>query len=177
MSASLNQPTRVLFVCLGNICRSPTAEAVFRKKAEQAGWGALLEADSAGTGDWHVGKLPDERAQQHGRMRGYDLSRLRARQIKLSDFVDFDHIIAMDADNLANLRRMRLKVEATCGGAPTASLGLLLDEHPETAGQDIPDPYYEGAPAFEQVLDLVETATDGLLRRLLKARGVLGCGC
>lgn len=177
MSVSQDKPTRVLFVCLGNICRSPTAEAVFRKKADQAGWGALMQADSAGTAAYHIGKAPDARSQQHGRVRGYDLSGLRARQVEPKDFVDFDHIIAMDADNLGNLQRIRQRVEDECGRAPSASLGLLLDEHPEAGGQDVPDPYYEGAAAFEDVLDLVETATDGLLRRLLKARGVFGCGC
>lgn len=177
MSISQDQPTRVLFVCLGNICRSPTAEAVFRQKAERAGWGALLQADSAGTAAYHLGKAPDVRSQQHGRVRGYDLSGLRARQVAPKDFVEFDHIIAMDADNLGNLQRIRQRVESECGQAPSASLSLLLDEHPDAAGQDVPDPYDGGAAAFEHVLDLVETATDGLLRRLLKARGVFGCGC
>jgi len=173
---SAEQPTRVLFVCLGNICRSPTAEAVFRRKAEQAGWGALLQADSAGTAAWHTGKAPDARSQQHGRVRGYDLSGLLARQVMPADFADFDHILAMDADNLAELRRLRQQAMAS-GQGVRASLGLLLDESPDTAGCDVPDPYYGGDAGFEKVLDLVETATDSLLRRLLKARGVFGCGC
>lgn len=172
-----SQPVRVLFVCLGNICRSPTAEAVFSHKAGQAGWSGLLAADSAGTAAWHVGKAPDSRTQQHARQRGYDLSGLRARQISAADFETFDHILAMDADNLAELRQLQTQAAATLGRAPRASLGLLLDHHPETAGQAVPDPYYGGADGFEQVLDLVETACDGLLRQLLKSQGVLGCGC
>lgn len=166
----------MLFVCLGNICRSPTAEAVFRGKVEQAGWSALLQADSAGTAAWHVGKAPDARSQQHGRVRGYDLSGLRARQVAPADFHDFDHIFAMDADNLAELQRIRHQAEGS-GSGIRASLGLLLDESPESAVRDVPDPYYGGADGFDEVLDLIETATDNLLRRLLKARGVFGCGC
>ncbi|MEL0028917.1 MAG: low molecular weight protein-tyrosine-phosphatase, partial [Perlucidibaca sp.] len=127
----------MLFVCLGNICRSPTAEAVFRQRAGQTGWGSLLQADSAGTAAWHAGKSPDARSQQHARTRGYDLSGLRARQVSLTDFSDFDHILAMDADNLAELQR--LGEQARAEGHPVrASLGLLLDESPDTAGQDVP---------------------------------------
>lgn len=166
-------PTRVLFVCLGNICRSPTAEAVFRRKAEQAGWSALLQADSAGTAAWHVGKAPDARSQAHARVRGYDLSPLRARQVGAQDFHDFDHIIAMDHDNLSALREL----EASAGSGARARLGLLLAHHGDTLRQDVPDPYHGGDSGFEEVLDLVENACDGLLRQLLKARGVFGCGC
>ncbi len=176
MSLSQDKPTRILFVCLGNICRSPTAEAVFRHKAGQAGWHNLLQADSAGTAAWHVGKVPDARSQQHGRERGYDLSSLRARQVTTADFSDFDHILAMDADNLAELEKLRQQA-AAAGQGRTARLGLLLDEHPDTAGRDVPDPYYGGPAGFDEVIDLIETATDALLRRLLKARGVFGCGC
>jgi len=167
-------PVRVLFVCLGNICRSPTAEAVFRYKAEQAGWSAQLQADSAGTEAWHTGKAPDPRSQQHARIRGYDLSALRARQVSASDFTDFDHIVAMDADNLAVLERLRA---AQAPASPQARLSLLLSHHPDTALKNLPDPYYGDGEAFEQVLDLVEASCDGLLRALLKAQGVFGCGC
>lgn len=177
MSSVGERPIRVLFVCLGNICRSPTAEGVFRRKAEQAGWGSMFAADSAGTAAWHVGKAPDPRTRDHARVRGYDLSALRARQVEARDFIDFDHVFAMDADNLARLGELRAQAGRDAGGRPLASLGLLLDEHAGSAGQDVPDPYYGGADGFEEVLDLIESATDSLLRRLLKARGVFGCGC
>lgn len=167
------KPVRVLFVCLGNICRSPTAEAVFRQQVQQAGWQAMIQADSAGTAAWHEGKAPDARSQQHARVRGYDLSVLRARQVKISDFADFDHVIAMDAANYAELERLR----AEAGEAATASLSLLLDHHPELRGGDVPDPYYGGDDGFEQVLDQVEVACTQLLRSLLKTQGVFGCGC
>lgn len=167
----------MLFVCLGNICRSPTAEAVFRRKAEQAGWSGLLQVDSAGTAAWHVGKAPDDRSQAHARVRGYDMSGLRARQVSTQDFTDFDHIIAMDVDNLSALRELEASAVQAADGHPQARLGLLLEHHPDTLRQDVPDPYYGGSSGFDEVLDLVEAACDGLLRQLLKARGVFGCGC
>jgi protein-tyrosine phosphatase len=170
---STEKPVRILFVCLGNICRSPTAEVVFKRQVEQAGWQGLIQADSAGTAAWHEGKAPDVRSQQHARVRGYDLSSLRARQVQLEDFVDFDHIIAMDAANLAEVKRLRMQV----GESAKARLSLLLDYHPELQGGDVPDPYYGGAEGFEQVLDQVETACTQLLRSLLKTQGVFGCGC
>lgn len=170
---STEKPVRVLFVCLGNICRSPTAEAVFKRQVEQAGWQSLIQADSAGTAAWHEGKAPDARSQQHARVRGYDLSALRARQVKVEDFADFDHIIAMDAANLADVKDLRLQA----GESAKARLSLLLDHHPDLQGGDVPDPYYGGAEGFEQVLDQVETACTQLLRSLLKTQGVFGCGC
>lgn len=173
VSVKTEQPVRVLFVCLGNICRSPTAEAVFRQQVQQAGWEAMIQTDSAGTAAWHEGKAPDARSQQHARVRGYDLSALRARQVKASDFADFDHIIAMDAANYAELDRLR----ADAGGTAKARLALLLDHHPDLCGGDVPDPYYGGTDGFEQVLDQVETACTQLLRSLLKTQGVFGCGC
>lgn len=176
-AAVAEAPTRVLFVCLGNICRSPTAEAVFRRKAEQTGWSGLLQADSAGTAAWHIGKAPDARSQDHARERGYDLSTLRARQVSLDDFVIFDHILAMDDDNLDTLKRLRDEARMTFGVGAKARLGRLLSYHPDTLCLDVPDPYYGGASGFEQALDLIEIACDGLLRQLLKSRGVFGCVC
>lgn len=163
---------RVLLVCLGNICRSPTAEGVLRQRAEKAGWGRIFEVDSAGTADYHVGEPPDRRAQQHARERGYDISRLRGRQLNADDLRQFDYVLAMDADNLDGIRRLQAKVPDA-----RAQIGLFLDYHPEKAGQAVPDPYYGGPEGFEEVLDLVEVASDGFIKAALKKQGLLGCGC
>lgn len=168
--------TRVLFVCLGNICRSPTAEAVFRQRASQAGWSTLLQADSAGTADWHTGKSPDPRSQRHGADRGYDLSPLRARQVSWRDFNDFDHILAMDEKNFADLQALEREAAHHLGHKPRATLAKLMGYAPDLPS-DVPDPYTGGSEGFDEVIDLVEVACDGLLRSVLKARGVLGCGC
>lgn len=149
----------VLFVCLGNICRSPTAEAIMLHKVAQAGLDDHIVVDSAGTGDWHVGEAPDPRARQHGSHRGYDLEPLRARQIDASDFERFDHILAMDSANLRELRRL-------CPSPLQNKVQLLLDFAPDRAGQEIADPYFGGADGFERVLDECELACDGLLDRL-----------
>ncbi|MNN34037.1 Low molecular weight protein-tyrosine-phosphatase YfkJ [compost metagenome] len=149
---------RVLFVCLGNICRSPTAEAVFRHKVRQAGLEDLIEIDSAGTGDWHVGKAPDPRTRVAAMRRGYDLSSLRARQVDVLDFSRFDLVLAMDHANLADLRRLR-------GSAGKAELDLFLRRY-GAAVDEVPDPYYGGEAGFEQVLDLIEQASDALLVEL-----------
>lgn len=146
---------RVLFVCLGNICRSPTAEGIFRRKLEARGLVHRVAVDSCGIGPWHVGKAPDARAREAAARRGIDLSGLRARQLADADFQAFDYLLAMDHDNLAALRRQ----------APEpleAHLGLFLEFAglPDTA---VPDPYYGGEEGFEAVLDLVERGADGLL--------------
>lgn len=143
--------TRILFVCLGNICRSPAAEGVLRAKAR----GMDLRIDSAGTGAWHLGKPPYGPMQQAAQARGYDLSALRARQFTPADFDRFDLIVGMDAGNLADIEEMR-------GGAPTA-VRLFTDytRRPETA---VPDPYYTGD--FEGALDLIEACADGLIADL-----------
>ncbi len=151
----------ILFVCLGNICRSPTAEGVFRAKlAEDKRFNGIdLHIDSAGTGDWHVGKSPDARAQQAAKGRGYDLSGLRARQVESRDFKRFDFILAMDNDNLSHLQRL--------GQAQGYSghVGLFL-AFGNTAQREVPDPYYGGEQGFQQVLDLIENASLGLLDHL-----------
>ncbi|MBT8765210.1 low molecular weight protein-tyrosine-phosphatase [Metapseudomonas boanensis] len=145
---------KVLFVCLGNICRSPTAEGVLRHKLWEAGLIEQVQVDSAGTGDWHVGKAPDARTRVAAQRRGYDLSQLRARQVEAADFGRFDLILAMDKSNLANLQRLR-------SGAG-AELDLLLQRY-ELALDEVPDPYYGGEDGFETVLDLIEQACDALI--------------
>jgi low molecular weight protein-tyrosine phosphatase len=153
---------RVLFVCLGNICRSPTAEVVFRAEAAKAGL-TSVEIDSAGTGDWHVGSPPDARAIRHAAKRGYDLRSLRARQFEASDFARFDHIYAMDAAVLEQLEAMR---PANYMGR----LGLFLDLAPDMGLREVPDPYHMGPEGFEHVLDLVETASAALVSSLSSRR-------
>lgn len=146
---------KVLFVCLGNICRSPTAEGVLRHKVRAAGLEDRIEIDSAGTGDWHVGKAPDARTRAAALRRGYDLSSLRARQVSLADFSRYDLILAMDNANLRDLKHLR-----SSGGK--AELDLFLRRY-ELEIEEVPDPYYGGEDGFERVLDLVERACDGLL--------------
>lgn len=150
---------RVLFVCLGNICRSPTAEGVFRKKVQEMGLDALIDIDSAGTANWHTGKSPDSRSICFAKRRGYDLTALRARQVTVEDFHQFDYILAMDNENLTNLRA--LKPHSFQG-----HLGLFLDYAREVAIQEVPDPYYGGDEGFDHVVDLIETASLGLLKEL-----------
>ena len=145
---------RVLLVCLGNICRSPAAEAICRAKAEAAGLAATF--DSAGTGRWHVGKKPDARMIRAAAARGYDLKRLRGRQVDTGDFYVYDLILGMDASNMADLRDVAPS-DATARLAPFLSYGV---------GGDVPDPYHGGPSGFERVLDLLEHAGDGLVRAL-----------
>jgi protein-tyrosine phosphatase len=155
--------TSVLFVCLGNICRSPTADAVLGRKIETLGLRSRLLVDSAGTGGWHVGEPPDARSQRHGARRGYDLSPLRARQVTVEDFHRFDFILAMDRDNLADLERMRPLGHA-------GELDLFLRYGGGSRGLEVPDPYYGGEQGFEEVLDLIEEAADGLLAHIRRTR-------
>jgi protein-tyrosine phosphatase len=149
----------VLFVCLGNICRSPTAEGVFRAAAERAGIAKMVHADSAGIGDWHIGLPPDPRAINAAKRRGYDLSAIRGRQVEVADFTRFGWILAMDASNLEALEEMR---PAEFEGR----LGLLLDFAPDLGLRDIPDPYFGGPEGFDRVLDLVEPAMNGLISEI-----------
>ncbi len=146
----------VLFVCLGNICRSPTAEGVFRAQVERAGMSGQIEIDSAGTAAWHIGKSPDARAQAAAATRGYDLSPLRGRQVAVADFARFDFVLAMDADNQANLLEI-------CPPEHRSKVRLFLSFSERWTGQAVPDPYYGGAEGFDQVLDMVEDAGQGLL--------------
>lgn len=155
--------TSILLVCLGNICRSPTAHAVLQQRVDARDMQETILVDSAGTGGWHAGKVPDARATAAANRRGYDLSALRARQVAAADFATFDIILAMDHGNLSELQAL----------APTdfgGSLGLLLDYHPHARGQIVPDPYYGGEDGFEQVLDLVEAAAEGLLDAISQRR-------
>ena len=161
----MRRPLRILFVCLGNICRSPTAEGVLRSvSAEHPG--TALEIDSAGTADYHVGAPPDPRSQRAALRRGIDLSGLRARQVVPGDFTDFDLILAMDRQNLRELQRLRLRLRPP---RSRASLGLFLDYAPELELSDVPDPYYGGPSDFERVLDLTTAASQGLMETLGKA--------
>lgn len=146
---------RILFVCLGNICRSPSAEGVVRAMAASAG--VDMELDSAGTGDWHAGEPPYGPMQAAAKRRGYDLSALRARQVTQRDFTDFDLILAMDDSNLFNLLRVR-------PSNATAQLRLFMDYAPDAGTSEVPDPYY--TRDFDQTLDLVEKAARGLLGQL-----------
>jgi protein-tyrosine phosphatase len=160
-------PIRVLFVCLGNICRSPLAEGVFLHLAEQAGVAGRFEVDSAGTGDWHVGEAPDPRSAEVARKHGVELPS-RARQVTRADFERFDYIVAMDRENLWDLERM---ARATPGGRARAKIHLLRVDDPDRAPgddrHDVPDPYYGGASGFEHVYQMVHRSAHALLRRLL----------
>lgn len=153
------EKTRLLFVCMGNICRSPTAEGVVRVHLEKAGLAGEVEIDSAGTHGYHIGKPPDVRAQKAAAARGYDLSGLRARRVTSADFSRFDRILAMDRDNLENLRR-------DCPVELQHKLGLFLEHAAGFAEREVPDPYYGGTNGFEHVLNLIEDAARGLTESL-----------
>ena len=152
---------KVLFVCLGNICRSPTAEGIFRHYVEQAGLSDTVSIDSAGTADWHIGKTPDPRTQAAAAQRGYDLSGLRGRQAQPEDFAKFDLILAMDKSNLSNLQA----IQPADG---KAELALYLPRF-GISPDEVPDPYYGGEDGFELVLDMLEQASQVLLDEI-KAR-------
>lgn len=149
---------QVLFVCLGNICRSPTAHGLFQYKVEQAGLNEMIYVDSAGTGAWHSGSAPDQRAQDTALKRGYNISHLRARQVTEADFNRFDYILAMDEDNLHHL-------EAIKPDSFSGTLGLFLDVALEKI-KAVPDPYYGDAAHFQEAIDLIEQGAEGLLKRI-----------
>lgn len=151
--------TKVLFVCMGNICRSPTAEAVFRHRVAEAGLEERIYIDSAGTHDYHIGDPPDPRTQQAARQRGYDMSALRGRQVEIADFNHFDYVLAMDNANLSILKRLRPQ-------DAQSHLGLFLEYAGKHEAREVPDPYYGGKDGFERVLDMVEDAAEGLLQHI-----------
>jgi len=152
---------KVLFVCMGNICRSPTAEGVFNKLIDDLGTANQFLVDSAGTHAYHVGESPDNRAQQTARGRGVTLSNIRARKVSFSDFEQFDHILAMDTDNYHILLD-------SCPDEHHHKIKLFLDFAPEHQENNVPDPYYGGANGFEHVFDLVEDASKGFYQTVLK---------
>ncbi len=151
---------RVLMVCMGNICRSPSAEGVLRAKLERAGLLGRVHVDSAGTHGYHTGEPPDPRAIRHAAQRGYDIARLRARPVVPDDFSRFDWLLAMDASNLDWLRRR------APAGAPARIEPLMAHARRHPQVHDVPDPYYGTAAGFEHVLDLLEDACDGVVQRV-----------
>ncbi|MEN8174708.1 MAG: low molecular weight protein-tyrosine-phosphatase [Pseudomonadota bacterium] len=157
------EKTRVIFVCMGNICRSPTAHGVFRAIVEAEGLDHLVAIDSAGTHAYHVGEGPDRRAQSTARGRGIDISDLRARQVVPEDFQDYDYVLAMDADNLEVLA-------AACPEGMEHKVRLFMDFAPDWGVREVPDPYYGGASGFQSVFDMVEAASRGLLEEIRNAR-------
>src|SRR5512139_4073667 len=152
---------KVLFVCMGNICRSPTAEAVFRARVQAAGLDEHILIDSSGTHDYHIGEEPDRRTQRAALQRGYDMSALRGRQVEVADFSRFDYVLAMDNANMAILHQI-------CPPAQRDRLGLFLAYASRHQEREVPDPYYGGTDGFERVLDMVEDAAAGLLRHIQK---------
>jgi protein-tyrosine phosphatase len=149
----------VLFVCMGNICRSPTAQGVLERVVEREGLEGEVHTDSAGTGSWHVGSPPDERAQESALLRGIDLSRQRARQFDPKDFDRFDYIVVMDRYNYRD-------VLSHASPENERKVRLFMDYAPEAGVSEVPDPYYGGPDGFERVLDLIEDAAEGLLREI-----------
>jgi protein-tyrosine phosphatase len=157
----MNKKISVLFICMGNICRSPTAEVVFRHYVERAGVSDHFVIDSAGTHDYHIGDAPDLRSKGAAKQRGYDMSDLRGRQVDIADFTRFDYVLAMDEENLSILKRLRPQnIESY--------LGLFLEFAQNYEEKEVPDPYYGGSDGFEHVLDLVEDAAEGLLKHIRK---------
>jgi len=149
----------VLFVCLGNICRSPTAQGIFQHLVDSRDLARQIFVDSAGTGGWHVGEPPDRRSQSAARARGYDIGHLRARQVTAADFDRFDYVLAMDNDNLRNLR-------ALCPENYPGHLGLFLEFGSQNTHREVPDPYYGGEAGFHLVLELIQDASEGLLAQI-----------
>jgi protein-tyrosine phosphatase len=156
---------RVLFVCMGNICRSPTAHGVFEALVRSEGLEHLIEVDSAGTHAYHVGELPDRRAQEVALRRGLDLDYQRARRVARGDMEDFDYILAMDEANLQDLRQI-------CPEPSLEKLSLFMSFAPHYGQREVPDPYYGGEQGFERVFDMVEEASKGLLEVIRSRHGL-----
>ena len=152
---------KVLFVCMGNICRSPTAQGVFSQEVQARGLQEQISVDSAGTHAYHVGEPPDERARHAAAGRRIDLNPLRARQVEATDFARFDYILAMDRENLDLLM-------ALCPGSVNGKVQLFMEFAPELAEKEVPDPYWGGARGFERVLDMTKAASRGLLDHIEK---------
>ena len=151
------QTPKVLFICLGNICRSPTAEAVFKARAAAAG--LKVHAESAGTSGWHIGEAPDPRSIEAGEARGYSFAGQASRKVIRADFGNFDHILAMDHNNMTALKEI-------CPESYLPRIGFFLDYVPNSTIREVPDPYYGGDTGFSHVLDLIEQASDGLIAAL-----------
>ena len=156
-------PVKVLFVCMGNICRSPTAHGVFQQMVEEQGLSQSIRVDSAGTHSYHVGNPPDARSQATAKQRGVDLSTLRARRFVSEDFIEFDYVLGMDADNLADMRAIR-------PDDARARLQLMLEYATQFTQREVPDPYY-GNDGFELVFDMIDDASRGLLRHIREQHG------
>ena len=155
----MKKQVNVLFVCMGNICRSPTAEGVFAKRLADAGLDELVGVDSAGTHAYHVGEPPDPRAQRTAATREVDLSTIRARRAVAADFEEFDYVLAMDRDNYEGLLEI-------CPEGHEHKLQLFLSYAPHLETDEVPDPYYGGPAGFDRVLDMIEAAADGLLEEI-----------
>jgi protein-tyrosine phosphatase len=149
---------KILFVCMGNICRSPTADGVFRHRLAADGLDDRVQVDSAGTHGWHVGNPPDPRSVSAARARGIDISDVRSRKVRPADFTEFDYVLAMDQDNLDDM--------GPSAAQGTARVHLFLEFASHMGETDVPDPYYGGDHGFDHVLDLVEAASDGLIAHL-----------
>lgn len=157
--------TKVLFVCMGNICRSPTAEGVFTQLIKNHGLEKLIRVDSAGTHAYHVGEAPDDRAQQAARKRGVELAMLKGRQVNPDDVQEFDYVLAMDNDNYENLLNI-------CPEGYESRVSLFLSHAPHLEIEEVPDPYYGGKSGFEHVLDMTEEAAKGLLKKIRKDKNI-----
>lgn len=159
-----NNTTRLLFVCLGNICRSPAAEGIMKAIAERNGLQNVIEVDSAGTSGWHEGELPDERMRAHGERRGFDFSS-HARKFRKSDFEKYNYIIVMDDKNYENVKLMADNKSQVDKIKKMSEFFIQYKHH-----DDIPDPYYGGSAGFELVLDLLEDACEGLIHKIIEQR-------
>lgn len=157
--------TKVLFVCMGNICRSPTAEGVFTQMIKKLGLDKQIQVDSAGTHAYHVGEAPDSRAQEAARKRGIELAQLRGRQVVSSDMIEFDYILAMDNENYDSLLNI-------CPEGYESRVNLFLSHAADSDVEEVPDPYYGGTNGFDSVLDMTEEASKGLLEKIRKEKNL-----